>query len=57
MKENMGDDGETQVDLVSYPIKTRKPAQDSTNWLIDGGTCEYRWGAQYRRFRSYQDCG
>jgi hypothetical protein len=39
----MGNDGETQVNLVSCLVKIGKPTQDSTNWPIDRDTCEYRW--------------
>jgi hypothetical protein len=46
----MGNDGETQVNLVSPLVNIDKPIQDSKNWAIDRDTCEYRWGVQYSRF-------
>jgi hypothetical protein len=51
----MGNDGEAEVNLVSRLVKIGEPTQDSTNWSIDRGTCEYRWGAQYSRFQSHRD--
>jgi hypothetical protein len=40
-----GNDGETQVDLVSCPVSIGKPTQDSPDWMIDRSTYEHIWGA------------
>jgi hypothetical protein len=42
----MGNDGEAEVDLVSCPVNIGELAQNSTNWSVVKGTCEYRWSAQ-----------
>jgi hypothetical protein len=42
----MGNDGETQVDLVLGSTKVGKPTQNSTNWSIDRSTYEYKLGVQ-----------
>jgi hypothetical protein len=41
-KANMGNDGETQVNLVSCSINIVKQTQDNNNWPIDRGTDEYK---------------
>jgi hypothetical protein len=46
----MGNDGEAKVNLASRLVKIGEPTQDSTNWPIVRGTCEYKSGAQYIRF-------
>jgi hypothetical protein len=44
----MGNDGEAKVNLVSRPVKIDEPTQNSINWLIVRGICEYRQSVQCR---------